>query len=90
MSDSGTFKCSELWKPITEIPGIPQRTLRYWCESGKVTARKRKKVWEIFLPAILDWQEDPISEIDEVFREAAKVPDKPLPSNVDSEGTRKR
>lgn len=87
------------WLPIVEIKGIPQSTLRYWCEKGKVKARKRfGDVWEVYLPALAklaarapnEPPPDTLSEIDEVFAEAGTRPNKPLSSAIDDFGTRKK
>jgi hypothetical protein len=92
------------WLLITEIPNIPQSTLRRWCANGTVQARKRGgaaaqdgEVWEIYLPALRklllsknDPPPDPLSEIEEAFAEVAQRPSKPFSRRIDNEGKRKK
>lgn len=43
------------WIPIAHIKSdIPERTLREWCESGKIRARKIKKEWHIDVADMLE------------------------------------
>jgi predicted site-specific integrase-resolvase len=42
------------WIPIVELKGIPARTLRRWCEKGKVRARKKKGHWQVQLAELLE------------------------------------
>lgn len=83
------------WLPIVEIKGIPQSTLRYWCEAKKVQARKRRGAWEIYLPAIRKLVEEATcdetpSEIELEFQEASMRPARPFSSALDEDGKRKR
>jgi hypothetical protein len=53
------------WLRITLIAGVPQSTLRYWCSSGRIKARKRpiapnqnRKVWELYKPDLIAFSEE--------------------------------
>ena len=42
------------WKPLRSIRvGIPQRTLRRWCEAGLIRAQKFGRLWYVHLPTLL-------------------------------------
>lgn len=42
------------WIPIASLEvDIPQRTIRYWCETKRVRARKIGKKWFVHLPSML-------------------------------------
>jgi hypothetical protein len=82
-----------VWYPIhyiSFVSGIAEKTLADWCEAKKVPCRMRKKVWEINISSIVRVNRPITTEIDELFYEAARVPNRPLPSTVDGDGTRKR